>query len=82
MVEIDQTAPLPPEDSTPNSVMDEDTRLRSGFVDKVLDAVDAGDDETARRLVEPLHPAARGRGHHGRGGPAAARLRRARPRCG
>jgi magnesium transporter len=26
-------------------------------VDKVLDAVDAGDDETARKLVEPLHPA-------------------------
>ena len=57
MAEIDQTAPLPPEDSSPDSVMDEDTRLRSGFVEKVLDAVDAGDDETARRLVEPLHPA-------------------------
>ena len=27
------------------------------FVDKVLDAVDAGDDATARKLVEPLHPA-------------------------
>jgi magnesium transporter len=57
MAEIDQIAPLPPEDATPNSVMDDETRLRPEFVDKVLDAVDAGDDETARRLVEPLHPA-------------------------
>ena len=37
--------------------MDEEDRLRPEFVDKVLDAVDAGDDETARKLVEPLHPA-------------------------
>ena len=57
MAEIDQTAPLPPEDSTPNLVMDEETRLRPEFVDKVLDAVDEGDDETARQLVRPLHPA-------------------------
>jgi magnesium transporter len=42
-------------DST--SVVDEEDRLRPEFVDKVLDAVDAGDDETARRLVQPLHPA-------------------------
>jgi len=40
-----------------NSVMDDETRLRPEFVDKVLDAVEAGDDETARQLVEPLHPA-------------------------
>jgi len=40
-----------------NSVMDEETRLRPEFVDKVLDAVEAGEDETARMLVEPLHPA-------------------------
>ena len=40
-----------------NSVMDDETRLRPEFVDKVLDAVEAGDDETARKLVEPLHPA-------------------------
>jgi magnesium transporter len=39
------------------SPVDEEDRLRPGFVDKVLDAVDAGDDETARRLVQPLHPA-------------------------
>src|SRR5947209_10731014 len=57
MAENDQIAAPPPDDATPNSVMDEETRLRPGFVDKVLDAVDAGDDETARRLVEPLHPA-------------------------
>jgi magnesium transporter len=37
--------------------MDAEDRLRPEFVDKVLDAVDAGDDVTARRLVEPLHPA-------------------------
>jgi magnesium transporter len=37
--------------------MDEETRLRPEFVDRVLDAVEAGDDETARKLVEPLHPA-------------------------
>jgi magnesium transporter len=56
MAENDQIA-QPPQDATPNAVMDEETRLRSDFVDKVLDAVEAGDDETARRLVQPLHPA-------------------------
>ncbi|MBV9528960.1 magnesium transporter [Sphingomonas sp.] len=39
------------------SAIDEEDRLRAGFVSKVLDAVEAGDDETARRLVQPLHPA-------------------------
>src|SRR3954466_8260523 len=39
------------------SPVDEEDRLRSEFVNKVLDAVEAGDDETARKLVEPLHPA-------------------------
>ena len=57
MAENDQIADLPPQDDTPNPVMDEETRLRSEFVDRVLDAVDAGDDETARKLVAPLHPA-------------------------
>jgi magnesium transporter len=57
MAETDQIASLPPQDDTPNAVMDEETRLRPEFVDKVLDAVDAGDDETARKLVRPLHPA-------------------------
>ncbi|MGN6590653.1 MAG: magnesium transporter, partial [Sphingomicrobium sp.] len=40
-----------------STVIDEEDWLRPEFVDKVLDAVDAGDDETARKLVEPLHPA-------------------------
>jgi magnesium transporter len=57
MADNDQIAAPPPQDDTPNSVMDDETRLRPEFVDKVLDAVDAGDDETARRLVQPLHPA-------------------------
>nr|WP_240309461.1 MULTISPECIES: magnesium transporter [Sphingomonas] len=37
--------------------MDDEDRLRPRFVAEVLDAVDDGDVETARRLVEPLHPA-------------------------
>jgi magnesium transporter len=37
--------------------MDEETRLRPEFVERVLDAVEKGDDETARNLVAPLHPA-------------------------
>src|SRR5881275_2984147 len=56
MAENDQIA-APPQDGTPISVMDDETRLRPEFVDKVLDAVDAGDDESARKLVQPLHPA-------------------------
>ena len=57
MSESEHIAAAPPQDSTPNQVMDEETRLRPEFVDKVLDAVEAGDDETARQLVQPLHPA-------------------------
>jgi len=58
MSESDHIAAAPPVDAEQaNSVMDEETRLRPEFVDRVLDAVEAGDDETARRLVEPLHPA-------------------------
>ena len=57
MAENDQIATLPLGDSPSSMVMDEETRLRPEFVDKVLDAVDAGDDETARKLVRPLHPA-------------------------
>ncbi|HEX8387898.1 MAG TPA: magnesium transporter [Sphingomonas sp.] len=37
--------------------LDEDDRLRPEFVDRVLAAVDAGDLDGARALVEPLHPA-------------------------
>ena len=57
MSESEHIAAAPPQDSTPNAVMDEETRLRPEFVDRVLDAVEAGDDETARQLVRPLHPA-------------------------
>jgi magnesium transporter len=38
-------------------IMDREDRLKPAFVEKVLDAVEAGDDATARALVEPLHPA-------------------------
>ena len=55
MAENDQFADLPQHDT--NSAVDEEDRLRPEFVHKVLDAVDEGDDETARRLVQPLHPA-------------------------
>ena len=37
--------------------MDEEDRLRPDFVRDVLDAAADGDDEKARALVEPLHPA-------------------------
>ena len=57
MSESEPIAAAPLADSTPSAVMDEETNLRPEFVDKVLDAVEAGDDETARRLVQPLHPA-------------------------
>ena len=41
----------------PNARLDEDARLRPEFLRAVMDHVDAGDAEGARRLVEPLHPA-------------------------
>jgi magnesium transporter len=37
--------------------IDEEDRLRPEFVDRVLDAVEAGNDDVARELVKPLHPA-------------------------
>src|ERR671912_1988928 len=37
--------------------MDAEDRLRPEFVDKVLDAVDSGDDAPARQRFQPLHPA-------------------------
>jgi magnesium transporter len=40
-----------------STVMDSEDRLRPDFVARVLDAVEAGDNDTARALVEPLHPA-------------------------
>src|SRR5438445_13311156 len=54
MSESEHIAAAPPDESS--AAIDEEDRLRPEFVDKVLDAVDAGDDETARRLVQPLHP--------------------------
>ena len=42
---------------TESTQLDEDDRLKPEFVDAVLDAVEAGDVETAHELVEPLHPA-------------------------
>jgi len=44
-------------DASRASAIDEEDRLRPEFVDRVLDAVDSGDDATARELVAPLHPA-------------------------
>jgi len=46
-----------PLDAAAASAIDEEDRLRPEFVERVLDAVEAGDDETARELVAPLHPA-------------------------
>jgi magnesium transporter len=37
--------------------LDEDDRLKPAFVRAVLDAVETGDSDAARALVEPLHPA-------------------------
>jgi len=46
---------------TPNAPaedrLDEDDRLKPEFVRSVMERVEAGDDEGARALVEPLHPA-------------------------
>ncbi|HWJ58733.1 MAG TPA: magnesium transporter [Sphingomicrobium sp.] len=50
---IQSPAPLP-DDASP---IDAENHLRPEFVAKVLDAVAAGDNDTARALVEPLHPA-------------------------
>ena len=55
MSESEHIAAAPPPESS--GVIDEEDRLRPEFVDKVLDAVEAGDDSTARELVKPLHPA-------------------------
>ena len=54
MSESEHIAAAPQPES---AVIDEEDRLRPEFVDKVLDAVEAGDDATARELVKPLHPA-------------------------
>ena len=51
------TAAPPEVEAQDQSVMDAEDRLRPEFVDRVLDAVEAGDDAVARELVQPLHPA-------------------------
>jgi magnesium transporter len=54
-----QTQPAPGEDTEieVEAQLDEDDRLKPEFVRSVLDAVEDGDTEGARALVEPLHPA-------------------------
>ena len=56
---LDETAPIAEsERAEPDgTVMDAEDRLRPDFVARVLDAAHHGDAETARALVEPLHPA-------------------------
>lgn len=50
--------PAPVEPSRHSESLDEqDNTLRPGFVRKVAEALEAGDDETVYNLVEPLHPA-------------------------
>ncbi|GAA0659167.1 magnesium transporter [Sphingomonas insulae] len=48
---------LPDAPANEQDELDEDDRLRPEFVRAVLDAVEDGNDEAARALVEPLHPA-------------------------
>ena len=57
MSESENIAPPELDEAVDNDVTDEESRLRPEFVEKVLDAVEAGDIETAQALVEPLHPA-------------------------
>ena len=56
MSEIEKIAAAPPPTDA-DAVMDKEDRLRPDFVERVLDAVEAGDHDAARNLVEPLHPA-------------------------
>lgn len=44
-------------DQAEDSRHDEDDRLKTDFVSAVLDAVEEGENERARELVSPLHPA-------------------------
>lgn len=52
---MSETEPTPLE--ADNAQLDEDDRLKPEFVRAVLDAVEQGNSEAARALVEPLHPA-------------------------
>jgi len=53
------TAPLPPvqDDEIEHVALDEDYVLTASFVEKVVDASDAGDGLKLRSLLEDLHPA-------------------------
>ena len=55
----DIAAPVHEPEAAPadDRIHDKEDRLRTDFVERVLDAVEAGDHETAKKLVEPLHPA-------------------------
>ena len=52
MSESEHIAAASPSDTS--TAIDEEDRLRPQFVERVLDAVEAGDDETARELVEQV----------------------------
>ena len=57
--DIIATPPHEPADAAAaeEQIHDKEDRLRTDFVERVLDAVEAGDHEAAKKLVEPLHPA-------------------------
>ena len=55
---ITATAPLTPDpDDIDHDALDEDYVLTASFVEKVVDASDAGDGLKLRSLLEDLHPA-------------------------
>jgi magnesium transporter len=57
MSDSELETPAGPLSEASEDELDEDDRLRPGFVARVLERVEAGDAEGARALVEPLHPA-------------------------
>ena len=60
MSESDPEAPTlaaPPAAAPAETRLDEDDRLKPGFVRDVVERVEAGDSAGARAMVEPLHPA-------------------------
>jgi magnesium transporter len=57
MSESDLETPATPLPSMASDRLDEDDRLKPGFVRQVMERVEAGDSDAARGLVEPLHPA-------------------------
>ena len=59
MSDTDLEAPVPPaaDNAVAEPSHDKDNRLTRDFVDTVVEHVEEGDDEGARALVRPLHPA-------------------------